>query len=55
MTDHHVRPLEPETDLPALVGLLTAIRQAEGNPTPATADELRPALAQPRFLSLIHI
>ena len=49
MTDHHVRPLEPETDLPALVGLLTAIRQAEGNPTPATADELRPALAQPRF------
>ena len=49
MTAIHVRPLEPEADLPALVDLLTAIRRAEGNPTPATADELRPALGQPEF------
>ncbi|MBK7218323.1 MAG: GNAT family N-acetyltransferase [Candidatus Promineofilum sp.] len=48
MTEIHVRPLAPESDLPALVDLLTAIRHAEGNPTPATADELRPALAAPR-------
>ncbi len=43
-----VRPLEPETDLKALADLLTALRRAEGNPLPATADELRPALAQPK-------
>jgi len=49
MTEIHVRPLAPESDLPALVDLLTAIRHAEGNPTPATADELRPALARPEF------
>jgi ribosomal protein S18 acetylase RimI-like enzyme len=49
MTDISVRPLEPETDLTALADLLTAIRQAEGNPAPATEDELRPALAQPKF------
>ena len=44
-----VRLLEPERDLDALAGLLTAIRRAEGNETPATAEELRPALQQPRF------
>jgi ribosomal protein S18 acetylase RimI-like enzyme len=49
MAQFHVRPLEPESDLAPLIDLLTAIRRAEGNPTPATADELRPALAQPRF------
>ena len=49
MAEISVRPLEPETDLTALADLLTAIRQAEGNLSPATADELRPALAQPKF------
>ena len=49
MSDIRVRPLEPESDLSSLVDLLTAIRLAEGNPMPATADELRPALAQPEF------
>jgi ribosomal protein S18 acetylase RimI-like enzyme len=49
MTQLHVRPLEPEKDLEGLAELLTAIRRAEGNPTPATADDLRAALAQPRF------
>lgn len=45
----NVRPLEPEGDLPVLIGLLTAIRRAQGNENPATADELRPALAQPGY------
>jgi len=49
MTSIQVRPLEPESDLVGLADLLTAIRQAQGNPTPATAEELRPALAQPKF------
>ena len=49
MANISVRMLEPETDLTALADLLTAIRQAEGNASPATADELRPALAQPKF------
>ena len=48
MTEIHVRPLEPEIDLAALATLLTAIRRNEGNLSPATADELRPALAAPR-------
>lgn len=49
MAEISVRPLGPETDLTALAALLTAIRRAEGNPSPATAEELRPALAQPKF------
>ena len=49
MTEIHVRPLAPETDLPALVDLLTAIRRGEGITAPAMADELRPALARPEF------
>ncbi len=49
MTEIHVRPLEPETDLAALADLLTAIRRNEGNLSPATAEELGPALAQPKF------
>ncbi len=48
-TEYTVRPLEPESDLVALAGLLTAIRRAEGNETPATAEELRPALERARF------
>jgi len=46
--DLHVRPLAPERDLPALLALLNAIREVEGNP-PTAAEAVRPSLEAPRY------
>jgi len=46
--DIHVRPVEPERDLPALLALLNAIREVEGNAA-TTAEALRPSLEAPRY------
>ncbi len=46
--DLHVRPVEQERDLPALLALLNAIREVEGNAA-TTAEAVRPSLAAPRY------
>ncbi len=46
--DLHIRPVEQERDLPALLALLNAIREVEGNAA-TTAEAVRPSLEAPRY------